>query len=116
MLGGAEFLAPFDTAQLEGLSMLFMEAHKYGYLIAGGFFGLHCLLLGISIYRSDSIPHVFGGFLLGSAAGYLLETFGNFSLPGYETYTALIVGIAAAIGEVSFTMYLLIKGRRNPKK
>jgi hypothetical protein len=112
VIGGAEFLAPFDPAQLESLSLLFMEAHRYGYLIAGGFFGLHCFLLGVSIYKSDAIPNLLGGFLFGSAAGYLLETFGNFGFPGYEAYTALIVGIAAAIGEVSLTLYLLIKGRR----
>jgi hypothetical protein len=113
VLGGAEFLAVFSEVELQSLSMLFMEAHRYGYLIAGGFFGIHCLLLGISVYRSASIPNVFGGFLIGSSAGYIIETFGNFNVPGYEDYTALIVGISAAIGEVSFTLYLLIKGKKN---
>lgn len=112
VLGGAEFLSVFDEAQLHSLSMLFMDAHRYGYLIAGGFFGLHCLLLSILIYKSNTIPKVFGGFLIGSAAGYLIETFGNFNFPGYEEYTALIVGISAAIGEVSLTLYLLIKGKK----
>ena len=113
VLGGAEFLTVFNEAQLHSLSMLFMDAHRYGYLIAGGFFGLHCLLLGILIYKSNTIPNIFGGFLLGSAAGYLIETFGNFNVPGYEVYTALIVGVAAAIGEVSLTLYLLIKGKKS---
>jgi hypothetical protein len=111
VLGGAEFLSAFSEVQLESLSLLFMEAHRYGYLIAGGFFGLHGGLLGVLIYKSNTIPNLFGGFLLGSAAGYILETFGNFNLPGYEQYTALIVGVAAAIGEVSLTLYLLIKGK-----
>ncbi|RMG74325.1 MAG: DUF4386 domain-containing protein [Bacteroidetes bacterium] len=112
VLGGAGFLTVFEPAQLEALSLLFMQAHTYGYLIAGAFFGLHCLLLGIQIFRSTEIPNLFGAFLLGSGAGYVIETFGNFSLPGYEAYTALIVGVAAAIGEVSLTFYFLIKGKR----
>lgn len=112
VLGGAEFLTVFSDVQLNSLSMLFLEAHRYGYLIAGGLFGVHCLLLGILIYRSNTVPKIFGGFLMGSAAGYLIETFGNFNAPGYEMYTALIVGISAAIGEVAFTFYLLIKGRK----
>ncbi|MEM9676368.1 MAG: DUF4386 domain-containing protein [Bacteroidota bacterium] len=112
ILGDAEFLAVFNEAQRQSLSLLFMDAHQYGYLIAGGFFGLHCLLLGILIYKSNTIPNILGGLLIGSAVGYLIETFGNFSLPGYEEYTALIVGITAAIGEVSFTFYLLIRGSR----
>ncbi len=114
ILGDAEFLTVFDEAQRQSLSLLFMDAHRYGYLIAGGFFGLHCLLLGVLIYKSNTIPNIFGGFLMGSAAGYLIETFGNFSQPGYEDYTALIVGVAAAIGELSFTFYLLIKGKKQP--
>ncbi|MEO0330722.1 MAG: DUF4386 domain-containing protein [Bacteroidota bacterium] len=111
ILGDAEFLTAFDEAQRQSFSLLFMDAHRNGYLIAGGFFGLHCLLLGVLIYKSNTIPHIFGGLLIGSAAGYLIETFGNFSLPGYEEYTALIVGVTAAIGELSFTFYLLIKGK-----
>lgn len=113
VLGGADFLTTFSPAQLESLSMLFIDAHRYGYLIAGGFFGVHCLLLGILIFRSNTIPNFIGGFLIGSATGYLIETFGNFNLPGYEHYTALIVGISAAIGEVTFTLYLIVKGKKS---
>lgn len=112
VLSGAEFLTVFESAQLESLSLLFVQAHQYGYLIAGAFFGVHCLLLGILIYQSSTLPNIFGGFLIGSAAGYLLETFGNFNVTGYELYTALIVGVTAAIGEVSLTLYLLIKGHK----
>jgi hypothetical protein len=112
VLSGAEFFTVFEPNQLNALSLLFMDAHRYGYLIAGGFFGLHCLLLGVLIYKSDTIPNLFGGFLIGSAVGYLLETFANFNLPGYEEYTALIVGVAAAIGEISLTLFLIIKGRK----
>ena len=90
--------------------MLFLEAHRYGYLIAGAFFGLHCLLFGVLVYKSNVFPKVFGGLLLGAAAGYLLETFGDFNMPGNEENLALIVGIAAALGEVSLTFYMLIKG------
>jgi hypothetical protein len=100
----------FSAVQTQEISALFMEAHHYGYLIAGGFFGVHCLLLGILIYRSNVFPRLFGAFLLGSAAGYLIETFGNFTVPGYEEYTALIVGVSAAIGEVGLTLYMLVKG------
>jgi hypothetical protein len=100
----------FSLDQLQEISASLMQAHHYGYLIAGGFFGVHCLLLGILIYKSNVFPKVFGGLLLGAAAGYLIETFGNFNFPGYEGYTALIVGIAAALGEVGLTLYMLIKG------
>ena len=115
VLGGADFLTTFRPAQLESWRMLFIDAHRHGYLIAGGFFGVHCLLLGILIFRSNTIPSFIGGLLIGSAAGYLIETFGNFNLPGYEHYTALIVGISAAIGEVTLTLYLIINRKNSVK-
>lgn len=56
------------------------------------------------------VPKLFGGLMLGAAAGYLMETFGDFTLPGNEVWLVLVVGIAAALGEVSLTFYMLIKG------
>lgn len=100
----------FNTAQVQEISNTFIEAHQYGYLIAGSFFGIHCLLLAFLIYRSNVFPKVFGGLLFGASAGYLIESFGNFNIPGYEGYTALIVGVTAAVGEVGLTFYMLFKG------
>lgn len=116
VLGDAGLLAAFDEAQLQTISLLFMDAHRYGYLLAGAFFGVHCFLLGVLIYRSNVIPKLFGGLMMGAAAGYLLETFGDFTRPGYEAELALVVGIAAALGEVSLALYLLIKGTTNAYK
>lgn len=116
VLDSDSLLSFFTTAQVYELSALFLEAHHYGYLIAGGFFGIHCLLLGILIYKSNVFPRLFGGLLLGASAGYLVETFGNFNFPGYEGYTALIVGVAAAIGEVSLSIYMLVMGTTNNYK
>ncbi|QCK15598.1 hypothetical protein DCC35_13005 [Mangrovivirga cuniculi] len=48
-----------------------MEAHHYGYLIAGASFGIQCQLLGIHIYKINVFPKVLGGLLLDAAAGYL---------------------------------------------
>ena len=110
LLSGDSFLQVFTPDQLDALSLLFLEAHRYGYMIAGAFFGLHLLILGVLIYRTEVLPNWLGGFLLGSAAGYLMETFGNFTLPGNEAWLALLVGTTAAIGEVSLTCYMIIGG------
>lgn len=116
VLGGAGFLSAFDGAQLESLSMLFMEAHRNGYLIAGGLFGVHCFLLGLLICQTHLIPKLFGVMMMVAAAGYLMETFGDFLFPGNETWLAWVVGLAAVLGEVELTLYMLIKGVRKPSK
>ncbi|MEQ9230737.1 MAG: DUF4386 domain-containing protein [Cyclobacteriaceae bacterium] len=110
VLGGGDFLAGFDAAQIESMSLLFMDAHRYGYLIAGGFFGVHCALLGVLLVRSDMIPKFFGWFMVVASVGYLMETFGDFLYPGNEEILAWIVGLSAALGEVGLTFYLLIIG------
>ncbi|MEQ8881690.1 MAG: DUF4386 domain-containing protein [Cyclobacteriaceae bacterium] len=112
VLSGAEFLSSFDQAQLQTISLIFMDAHKYGYLLAGGFFAVHCLLLGISIFKSGMIPRVFGVLMALAAMGYFMETFGDFLFPGNEDWLALVVGFSAAVGEVGLTLYLLIKGAK----
>lgn len=106
------YLGAFSEQQLASLSMLFIEAHQYGYLIAGGFFAFHCLLLGLLIHQTKRFPKLLGSLLILAAAGYLIETYCNFMTPDYADYTAMIVGLSAAIGEISFTVYLLVKGRK----
>lgn len=110
ILSGASFLGYFDVAQLETISTLFMDAHRFGYLIAGGFFGLHCALLGLSLWRSNLFPKVFAYLMVIAAFGYLIETFGVFLFPGNDDMLAWIVGLSAALGEVSLTFYMLIIG------
>ncbi len=110
VLSGADFLTAFDPAQLESLSLMFMDAHRYGYLIAGGLFGVHCFFLGLLLIRSKMVPSFFGFMMMVAAAGYLMETFGDFLFPGNEVWLAWVVGLSAALGEVELALYMLIKG------
>lgn len=117
VLSGADFLESFNIGQLETLSLLFMDAHRYGYLIAGGFFGVHCFLLGILLHRSKLIPRFFAWMMLIAGIGYLMETFGDFLYPGNEAWLAWVVGLCAALGEVELALVMLIKGIKiNPQK
>ncbi|MBD3627998.1 DUF4386 domain-containing protein [Cyclobacterium sp.] len=104
-----DFLAGFDGPQLQSMSLLFMEAHRIGYLIAGVFFGLHCLLLGLLLYRSP-VPGWLGILMIMAGIGYEMEAFGDFLFPGNEAWLAVLVGVTAVLGEVTLTAYLLIKG------
>lgn len=112
LTGGAGYLQVFTADQLQALTMLFLTVHKYGYLIGGAFFGVHCLLLGYLLYKSDLFPGILGVFMAVAAFGYLTESFGNFLFPRYEAVYTWIVAVPAVIAEVSFALWLVAKGVR----
>ena len=106
------YLTAFEPAQLQALALFFLEAHGYGYLVAGVFFGLHLLVLGYLLYRSDLFPAVLGVLVVVAAVGYLIESLTFFLLPGYEPIATSIVILTAVVGEVSLALYLLVRGVR----
>ena len=110
LLSGADYLNAFETDQLHALVLFFLNAHRYGYLIGGAFFGLHCAILGYLLFKSELFPSVLGGLLLVASAGYLSESFGNFLFPDYAEILIWVVALPAVIAEVSLCLWLLIKG------
>lgn len=100
----------FAVAQPESLSLFFMDLHSTGYLVAGVFFGVHLLILGYLVIKSELFPKVLGWLLGIAALGYLIESFGSFLAPAYVDIYTLIVTITAVVGEISFTFWLLVKG------
>jgi hypothetical protein len=114
LLNGA-YGETLGAGQVEALSLFFLEAHGIGYLIAGAFFGVHCLLLGWLLYRSPLFPTLLGIFLAVAALGYLIESFGTFLAPQHQQIYAWIVLLPAVVAELSLCLWLLIKGvRREP--
>ncbi len=112
LVNGAGVLNAFDVDQLNALMLLSLNAHRVGYLIGGAFFGVHCVLLGVLLFKSDLFPGILGILLVLAAVGYLSESFGVFLFPAYEAILLWIVAIPAVIAEVSFCLWLLIKGVR----
>jgi hypothetical protein len=105
--------AQFTSAQLVEMSQFFMEAHHYGYLIAGVLFGIHCGLLGYMMFKSASFPKFLGVLLVIAAFGYLIESFGFTLYPEHKVIFGWIVGLSAAVGEVTLCFWLMIKGTNN---
>jgi len=113
LLSGVDYLAVFNSDQLHALVLLFLNAHGYGYIIGLVFFGLHCLVLGYLVFKSGYFPRVLGILLIAASIGYLIDSFARFILPNYSDYESiflLIVAVPAIIGELSFCLWLLLKG------
>jgi hypothetical protein len=76
-------------------------------------FGLHLIVLGFLGLKSAYIPKIIGLLLLLAAMGYLLDgmaklTYENYY--AYQSYFEVGVVLTGAIGELSFTIWLLTKG------
>lgn len=110
ILNKGEYLQSFSAEQLNALSSLFLEAHTYGYLISGVFFGISCILLGILIYRSEYFPRWLGILVLAAGISYLIDCLTNFMTPGYAYLSEYLVISVAVISELSLCLFLLIRG------
>jgi len=100
----------FETDQINALAMLFLETHTSGVLISQVFFGLHVLLLGYLLFRSNDIPGILGILMFLASLGYLIEIFGTLLAPQHGEVFAWIVAVPAIVAELSFTVWLLVKG------
>lgn len=117
LLSGDAYLTTFSPDQLNALVLLFTDAHYYGVLISEAFFSVSLFLLGYLIYKSALFPNILGVLLAIAGAFYVLDSFGIFLLPQHKDTIANLIIAPAIIGELSFTLWLLIKGIRtnNPQ-
>ena len=79
------------------------------WLIGLFFFGIHLILLGRIIGR----PRIIGIFLVLAGAMYMVDTAAHFVLPDYEDYATIflaLVAIPSIVGEMAFSIWLLVKG------
>ena len=112
LLGSADYLRVFDPLQLQSLSYLFLKAHGYGFGVGLIFFGCECLILGYLIFRSGFFPKVIGVLIQIAGLCYLINSFAMIVAPELSNFSLLI---PAFIGELSFCLWLLIKGVNIPK-
>lgn len=79
------------------------------WLIGLFFFGVHLILLGRIIGK----PKIIGIILPIAGAMYMIDTGAHFVLPDYEAHASVflaLVAVPSILGEMSFSVWLLIKG------
>jgi hypothetical protein len=100
-----------ESAQLHALAMFFLDLHGHGYDLGLIFFGVSNLILGYLIIKSSSFPSPFGFGLIAAALVYLLGSYTRFLFPGHMALVAPLY-VIALVAELSFALWLLIKGVR----
>ena len=113
LVNSDELRTLLDSGQMHAQVMIFFHAFNQTWLVGLVFFGLHLLTLGYLILKSGYIPKIIGILLIVAAFGYLVDSFAHFLLPDYSDYKdifLMIVVIPGVIGELSLTVWLLLKG------
>ncbi|MFI4962782.1 MAG: DUF4386 domain-containing protein [Legionellales bacterium] len=84
----------------------YVSQFSYGLFIAQIFFGLWLFPLGYLAFKSRYIPRILGILLIIAGFGYVIDSFGKFLFPKYNPTLAMFT----FIGEVTFLLWLIIKG------
>lgn len=110
ILGNDAYLQSFQPNQLAALSQLSLNIQAVGYAIGLVFFGVYCLLVGFVVYKSKLVPKFLGILYAISGIGYLINSFTMLLSKGFENPVFSYVAIPIFIGELAFSLWLLIKG------
>lgn len=109
LIGNPEYANAFDASQIKAQVYLLTDIHDFGFGFGLVFFGFACLTYGYLIYRSDYFPNLLG--LLVAIAGlcYLINSVALILAPQYSGDVMLAL-VFSLLGELSFALWLLIKG------
>jgi hypothetical protein len=111
LVRGADFLSTFEKPQRDALAMLFVNLHRYGFVVAEIFWGLWLFPLGLLVYRSRFLPRFLGVWLALAGFAWVILSLTGVLLPQYQnkvdTYSQ-----PAFFGELAFMFWLVIKGAK----
>ncbi|WP_218185119.1 DUF4386 domain-containing protein [Methanogenium cariaci] len=93
LLSGADYLTVFETDQLHAQVMFSLNMFRESWAIGLVFFGLHLVLLGYLVFKSDYIPPgILGILLIVAGLSYLVDTVGTVLFPDFNLPISRIAG------------------------
>lgn len=111
LLSGVGYLVVFEDRELDSLAMFFLDMHGHGYDLGLIFFAVSNLVLGYLVIKSDNFPAFLGYGLIAAALVYLSGSYIRFVFPAHLSFIEPIY-IIPLIAELSFCLWLLVKGVR----
>jgi hypothetical protein len=112
LLRGADFLSVFDKRQLEAMALLFLDLHRYGYIV-GSIFGLWLFHFGVLVFKSGFLPRILGVLLIAACFAYLADSLTPLLLPSYANIVGRFASIPLTLGEPAIILWLLIRGAKD---
>jgi hypothetical protein len=106
LVGTPDYLTAFGAGPLDAQVLLSLHAFRYGWQMGLVLFGIHLVLVGCLIVRSDYIPWIVGVLLVINGLGWMLDSLGPYLLPNAN----LEFTFYTFFGEIVFMFWLLIRG------
>ena len=110
LLHNSSYLRAFKIEELQTLSLFFLNLQSQGYNISLLLFAFYFPIIGYLVYRSNFLPRILGIIYALAGLGYLCNSLGWFLFPHLAAYLFPYVLLPAFVGEVSMSLWLLIKG------
>jgi hypothetical protein len=111
LVRNSNFLSVFEGPQRSALAMMFLNLRGYGFDVAGIFWGLWLLPLGLLVYRSRFLPRFLGILLMLKCWTFILNSLTSLVLPQYEVMVSRWTR-PLKFGEIVFMLWLLIMGAK----
>ncbi|MBE9047743.1 DUF4386 domain-containing protein [Pleurocapsales cyanobacterium LEGE 10410] len=110
------FLGSLELLQRQEWVYLFLRMANYGTVgLPIVFWGLWLIPLGILVYKSGFIPHIFGILLIAGGVAYMIDSLYFILFPGSGGIVKILLMIVYSLAEISFIFWLLIKGVGTPE-
>jgi hypothetical protein len=114
-LGSLDYLKSVQPDQVYAQMYLSLKLHDIGFGIGLIFFGFTCLINGYLIFRSGYLPKTIGVLIQTAGLCYLTNSFALLLVPKFSQIIFPLILIPAFIGELSFSLWLMVKGVNLPK-
>jgi hypothetical protein len=110
LLQGPQYLAAFNSSQLEAMASFSLALHAQGYAVSDVLFGIYCILIGWLILRSAFLPRVIAALMVIGGVSYLIDSFTSFLFPSLRNPILNYIPLLGLLGEGSLTVGLLVMG------
>ena len=117
LLDRSDILTVFSVEQVNAQVLVALDSFNSTWLIGLLAFGVHLVLLGVLVVRSDWAPRAMGYLLAVAGSAYAADTVAHSLLANYADYESLfvvVVAVPSVIAEGWFGLWLLLRaGRRD---
>ncbi|MDD5361415.1 MAG: DUF4386 domain-containing protein [Ignavibacteria bacterium] len=113
MIFKGEILKTFEPAQRLDAAMMFLKINSYGTLTQEMYWGVWLIPIAMLVFKSGFIPRILGVFLFAAGVAYMIDSSVSILFPDYHAFVTRPTLLIVFVGEVSITLWLLIKGVRD---